>query len=55
MSRSEAIASVIRFKVFIKGDDGLWRVLSAHGSRREAEAIADIVTAREGLIARVML
>ncbi len=55
MTRPEPIATVIQYKVFIKGDDGLWRILSAHASRREAEATADLVTVREGLIARVML
>ena len=45
----------IFFKVFVKGDDGRWRIASWHLSRREAEETADLLGVREGLVARVML
>ena len=45
----------VTFKVFVRGDDGQWRVASAHLSRRDAERTADRLTVRRGFVARVML
>lgn len=44
----------VLYKVFVRGDDGQWRIASSHSSRCEAEAAADLLT-REGVVARVML
>ncbi len=45
----------IFFKVFVRGDDGRWRVASAHATRHEALQTADLLTVRKGVLARVML
>ena len=52
---SETTPAGTLFKVFIKGDDGQWRVASFHLSRREAERTANLIKVRDGLVARVML
>jgi hypothetical protein len=52
---SETIPAGVVFKVFVRGDDGQWCIVSCHRSRREAERAADVLRVREGLVARVML
>ena len=42
------------FKVFVKREDGLWRIASLHTTRQEAELSA-YITIRQGFAARVML
>ena len=42
----------IQFKVFVKGDDGRWRVASMHATQREAQWTADLLISRQGFIAR---
>jgi hypothetical protein len=49
-TRAAAVA-----KVFVKCDDGQWRIASYHGSRREAQSTADLLGVRHGVVARVML
>jgi hypothetical protein len=43
------------FKVFVKADDGHWRICASHFSRREAELAADFLLVRRGVVARVMM
>jgi len=50
-----AASTNIQFKVFIKGDDGRWRVASMHATQREAQWTADLLINRQGFIARVMM
>lgn len=52
---SETTPTGALFKVFIKGDDGQWRIASFHVSRREAERTANLIVVRDGFVARVML
>ena len=53
-SDTPARASIF-FKVFVKGEDGRWRVASAHATRHEALQTADLLMVRKGVVARVML
>lgn len=56
MTRPTMSASInIQFKVFVKGDDGIWRVVSYHLDPREAEEVASLLMVRDGRIARVMM
>jgi hypothetical protein len=52
---SEITPTGVLFKVFIKGEDGQWRIVSFHVSRRAAESTANLIVVRDGLIACVML
>ncbi|RBP14275.1 hypothetical protein DFR50_10928 [Roseiarcus fermentans] len=55
MIRSSKTASpAFRFKVFVKGGDGRWRVASLHTTAREAQWTADLLVSRQGFIARTM-
>lgn len=45
----------MQFKVFVKGDDGRWRVASMHASAREAQWTADLLVNRQGFITRVLM
>lgn len=51
---SEIMPIGVLFKVFIKGEDGRWRIASFHVSRREAESTANLIVVRDGLVARFM-
>ncbi len=56
MTKSDTPARAsIFFKVFVKGEDGRWRVASAHATRHEALQTADLLMVRKGVVARVML
>ena len=52
---SEITPTGVLFKVFIKGEDGQWRIASFHVSRPEAESTANLIMVRDGFVARVML
>ena len=43
------------FKVFVKSQDGQWRIASLHTTREQAELTAYIITNRQGFVAKVML
>jgi hypothetical protein len=45
----------MQFKVFVKGEDGRWRVASMHATSREAQWTADLLVNRQGFITRVMM
>jgi hypothetical protein len=55
MPSSEITPPGVPFKVFIKGEDGQWRIASFHVSRRQAERTANRIVVRDGVLARVML
>ncbi|RBP14079.1 hypothetical protein DFR50_110103 [Roseiarcus fermentans] len=55
MTRPVAVPICIQFKVFVRGDDGAWRVASSHVNPRDADEAANRLIVRDGCIARVMM